>query len=82
MFSFIDFVDSPLLGGVSGRIFRFFSSMHRCMGLQLGAPHLTFVCCYFTIPSLTLLVLVKIHCDFNKFQFGFFKKKNVIHLRL
>jgi len=35
----------------------------------------SFVCCYFTTSNLAFLVLVKIHCDFNKFYFNFFKKK-------
>jgi hypothetical protein len=56
-------------------VFKILSLMHGCMGLQLGAPHLSFVCRYFTTPSLPLLVLVRSHCDFNKFHFGFLKKK-------
>jgi len=35
----------------------------------------SFAYCYFTTPNLAFLVLVRIHCDFNKFHFGFFKKK-------
>jgi hypothetical protein len=31
--------------------------------------------CYGTNPILAFLVLVRIHCDFNKFHFSFFKKK-------
>jgi len=49
--------------------------MRGCMGLQLGAPNQSFVCHYFTVPSLILLVLIRTHCDFNKFHFGFIKKK-------
>ena len=45
------------------------------MDFSLGAPHLFFVCCYFKTPNLALIVLVMIHCDFNKFHFSFFKKK-------
>ena len=72
--SIIDFEDSPLLGGISYRFFWIFSSMHGCWDFSLEASHLSFVCCYFQIPSLTLIVLVKIHCGFNKFHFDFFKK--------
>lgn len=61
--SFIDFGDSSLLGGV---FYRF----------SLRSPHLSFVCCYFKTPSLAFLVLVRIHCNFNKFHFRFLKKKN------
>lgn len=38
----------------------------------------SFVCSYFSTPNLALLVLVSIHCDFNKFHFDFFKKKKII----
>ena len=34
-----------------------------------------------TTPSLAFLVLVRIHCDFNKFYFDFFKK-NIVHTYL
>jgi hypothetical protein len=59
--------DSPLLGDVSCGFlhFVFDARVH-------GFTHLPFVCRYFTIPNLSLLVLVMIHCDFNKFHFGFF----------
>jgi len=74
VFLFISFGDIPLLRGVSYRFFGFFSLIHGCMGFPLGAPHLSFVYCYFKTSSLALIVLVKIHCDFNKFHFSFFKK--------
>ena len=65
-----------LLVGVSCRFFDF-NLMHGCICLELGAPYLSFVCCYFTTLSLALLVLDRTHCDFNKFSFGFFKNKTL-----
>lgn len=81
VFLFIGFRDTPLLGGVFYRFFWIFSLIHGCMGLPMGAPHLSFVCYYFKTYSLALLVLVKIHCNFNKFHFNFpkKKKKNITH---
>jgi len=45
-------------------------------GLQLGVSHLSVVCCFFTTPGPAPLVLVRTHCDFNKFHFNFLKKKD------
>jgi len=51
--------------------------IHGCIDFSsLRTPHISFVCYYFKTPNLTLVVLVKIHYDFNKFHFNFFKIKN------
>jgi len=56
VFLFIDFGDSPLLGGVSYRFLGFFFSLiRRCMDFPLGAPNISFVFCYFKSPNLALL---------------------------
>lgn len=54
-------------------VFRFCTLMHGCMCLHFGVPHLSFVFVfgYFMTPTLALLVLVRTHCDFNKFHFCF-----------
>jgi len=72
---FTAFEDSPLLMFLVG----FSDFVLDAQSLQLGAPRLSFVCCYFTTPVLASLVLVKTHCDFNKFHFSLLKK-NVMFL--
>jgi len=56
-------------------------SFYVCWVMALVQLLFSFVCCYFTTPNLAFLVLVRIHRDFSKFHFSFFKnKKNIVHI--